>query len=168
MWNSFPSSISIGVSGSWNASEVTDFCVSASVVLMTMKLHPWGGRSDGGRAQAHLAAIVCQCNVLARGKHRRLRHAVGYTDLHSIWFRCFSIENPALVLHSYNFIWSNIKFILSYCQFLYNIKNGPITAPARSKAWNVFACSNAGIVGSNPTQGWMSLRLFCVCVVLCR
>jgi hypothetical protein len=29
----------------------------------------------------------------------------------------------------------------------------PITVAARSNAWNVFARSNTGIVGSNPTQG---------------
>jgi hypothetical protein len=35
-------------------------------------------------------------------------------------------------------------------------------------AWNVFARSNTGIVGSNPTQGIdASLHLFCVCVVSC-
>jgi hypothetical protein len=40
-----------------------------------------------------------------------------------------------------------------------------ITVVARSKAWNVFACSNTGIVGSNPTEGMnVCLRLFCVCV----
>jgi hypothetical protein len=34
---------------------------------------------------------------------------------------------------------------------------------------NAFALSNTGIVGSNPTQGIdIYLRLFCVCVVLCR
>jgi hypothetical protein len=44
----------------------------------------------------------------------------------------------------------------------------PITAAAGSKAWTVFARSNAGIVGSNPTQGMgVCVRLFCVCVVLC-
>jgi hypothetical protein len=29
----------------------------------------------------------------------------------------------------------------------------PITVGAPSNAWNVFASSNTGIVGSNPTQG---------------
>jgi hypothetical protein len=45
----------------------------------------------------------------------------------------------------------------------------PITVAARSKAWIVFARSNAGIVGSNPAQGMdvCSVCLFCVCVVLC-
>jgi hypothetical protein len=44
-----------------------------------------------------------------------------------------------------------------------------ITVAARSKAWTVFARSNAGIVDSNPTQRHVCLcvRLFCVCVALC-
>jgi hypothetical protein len=38
----------------------------------------------------------------------------------------------------------------------------------RSKVLNIFVRSNAGIVGSNPTQGMdVCVRLFCVCVVLC-
>jgi hypothetical protein len=41
----------------------------------------------------------------------------------------------------------------------------PITVAARSKAWNVFARSNTGIVGSTPTRGIDDyLLLFCVCV----
>jgi hypothetical protein len=44
----------------------------------------------------------------------------------------------------------------------------PVTVAARSKAWTVFARSNAAIVGSNPTWGMdVCVRLFCVCVVLC-
>jgi hypothetical protein len=43
-----------------------------------------------------------------------------------------------------------------------------VTVAARSKAWTVFARSNAGIVGSNPTRGMDDyMRLFCVCVLLC-
>jgi hypothetical protein len=39
---------------------------------------------------------------------------------------------------------------------------------ARSKARTVFARSNSGIVGSNPTQGMdVCVCLFSVCVVLC-
>jgi hypothetical protein len=44
----------------------------------------------------------------------------------------------------------------------------PITVAARCKAWTVFGRLNAGIVGSNPTQGMdVCARLFCVCIVLC-
>jgi hypothetical protein len=44
----------------------------------------------------------------------------------------------------------------------------PITVASRSKACTVFARSNAGIVGSNPTQDMdLCVRLFCFCVVLC-
>jgi hypothetical protein len=47
----------------------------------------------------------------------------------------------------------------------------PVTVAERSKACTVFARSEAGFVGSNPTQVmdvWcVCTRLFCVCVVLC-
>jgi hypothetical protein len=44
----------------------------------------------------------------------------------------------------------------------------PITVAALSEALNVFARSNTGIVGSNPTSGMdIPVRLFCVCVVPC-
>jgi hypothetical protein len=44
----------------------------------------------------------------------------------------------------------------------------PFTVAARSKAYTVFARSNAMIVGSNFTQGMdVCVRLFCVCVILC-
>jgi hypothetical protein len=40
-------------------------------------------------------------------------------------------------------------------------KISPITVAARSKAWTVFASSNTGIVGSNPTRGIdICVRLF--------
>jgi hypothetical protein len=49
-------------------------------------------------------------------------------------------------------------------------ENVPIIVAALSTAWKVFASSSTGIVGSNPTRRGMDvcLRLFCVCVVLCR
>jgi hypothetical protein len=41
----------------------------------------------------------------------------------------------------------------------------PATGAARSKAWTVFARSDAGIVGSNPTQG---MDVWCVyACILC-
>jgi hypothetical protein len=52
---------------------------------------------------------------------------------------------------------------------LYYVFRVPITVAARSEAWTVFTRSNAGIVGSNPTQRMdVCVRFFCVCVVLCR
>jgi hypothetical protein len=40
-----------------------------------------------------------------------------------------------------------------------------IAVAARSEAWTVFARSNAGIMGSNPTQGMdVCVRFFCVCI----
>jgi hypothetical protein len=45
----------------------------------------------------------------------------------------------------------------------------PITVAGRSKVWIVFALSNTGIVGSNPTQGMdVYVRLFCLCCSVCR
>jgi hypothetical protein len=40
------------------------------------------------------------------------------------------------------------------------ITKQPITVAARSKAWTVFARPNAGIMGSNPTQG-MDVCIVC-------
>jgi hypothetical protein len=49
----------------------------------------------------------------------------------------------------------------------YNIIQ-PITAAVPSKASTVFARSNIGVVGSNPTRDTdVCVRLFCVCVILC-
>jgi hypothetical protein len=43
----------------------------------------------------------------------------------------------------------------------------PITVASRSKVWTVFACSNTGVVRSNPTQSMnVCVRLFCISVVL--
>jgi hypothetical protein len=56
------------------------------------------------------------------------------------------------------------------CSYNFRVRSGdqPITVAARSKTWNVFARSNAGILGSNPIQGMdVCMRLFCVYVVLC-
>jgi hypothetical protein len=47
--------------------------------------------------------------------------------------------------------------------------NPPITVAVRSKAINVFARSNAGIMDSNPTQGTdVCVRLFCLYYSVCR
>jgi hypothetical protein len=43
-----------------------------------------------------------------------------------------------------------------------------ITVAARSETCTVFARSNSGIMGSNPTQGVdVYVRLFCVYVIRC-
>jgi hypothetical protein len=65
----------------------------------------------------------------------------------------------------------NIYFIFpSTQQFIKSTRDLPVTVPARSKAWIVFARSDAGIVGSNPTQGmdvWCVYAFILCCVVLC-
>jgi hypothetical protein len=51
---------------------------------------------------------------------------------------------------------------------LYKVKAMPFTVVAWSKAWTVFARSNTGIVGSNPTQSMaICVRLFYICALLC-
>jgi hypothetical protein len=46
------------------------------------------------------------------------------------------------------------------------VSGEPITVAARCKEWTVFARSNTGIVGSNPTCMDTCVRLFCVCTFL--
>jgi hypothetical protein len=59
----------------------------------------------------------------------------------------------------------NVEVIVLLANFYLLITKKPLTVDARSKAWTVFAPSNAGIVGSNPTPGMdVCLHLFCVCV----
>jgi hypothetical protein len=62
-----------------------------------------------------------------------------------------------------------VSLLLSYPSCLPYRRHLPITVAARSKAWTVFACSNTGVLRSNPTQRICLYcgRLFCVCVVLC-
>jgi hypothetical protein len=56
---------------------------------------------------------------------------------------------------------SSFRFIIVQSEML------PVTVAALSKAWNVFARLNTGIVGSNPARG-MDVCVYSVCVVLCR
>jgi hypothetical protein len=43
-----------------------------------------------------------------------------------------------------------------------------ITVAAQAKAWTIFARSNTGIMGSNPTQDMdVCVRLFCLHAVVC-
>jgi hypothetical protein len=45
------------------------------------------------------------------------------------------------------------------------MESGPITVAAPSKARNVFARTNCGIVGLNQTQGMkVCLHILCLCV----
>jgi hypothetical protein len=52
---------------------------------------------------------------------------------------------------------------------LVKLYSKPIAVAVRSEAENVFASSNTGIVGSNPTRDMDAyLHFYCVCVFLCR
>jgi hypothetical protein len=59
---------------------------------------------------------------------------------------------------------------ISEQEFGKNVEREPVTIAERSKTCTVFALSEAGIVGSNPTQSMdvlVCVCIFCVCVVLC-
>jgi hypothetical protein len=63
---------------------------------------------------------------------------------------------------------AKVDYYYYYYITITTLTPSPITVAARSNAWTVFDRSNAGVVGSNPTQGMdVRVRLFCVCVVLC-
>jgi hypothetical protein len=66
-------------------------------------------------------------------------------------------------------MWQEVKHLkLNLLQVIYT--NSPVTVAERSKACTVFARSEAGIVGSNPSQSmdvWCVCEFFCVCVVMC-
>jgi hypothetical protein len=61
---------------------------------------------------------------------------------------------------------SLIRFILNK----WSVEIHQLITAARSKAWNVFACSNTGVVSSNPSRSInVCERLFCPLVeTLCR
>jgi hypothetical protein len=72
-------------------------------------------------------------------------------------------------VHISHFSWvshiPNRTVSLCVCTHTFLITDGSVTVAAPSKTWNIFACSNAGIVDSNPTQAMdICLRLFCVYV----
>jgi hypothetical protein len=79
---------------------------------------------------------------------------------------CFGLTDHYQV---YRFLWwSNLLLTVMLFCFSNFLAFVPITVAKRSKAWTIFARSNSGTVDSNPTQGmYVSVRLFCVCVVLC-
>jgi hypothetical protein len=58
---------------------------------------------------------------------------------------CRATEKKGLMILS---LWPRLMELFNVISFI----KLPITVAARSKTWTVFARSNAGIVGSNPTQ----------------
>jgi hypothetical protein len=58
-----------------------------------------------------------------------------------------------------------MKVTQNYSNFIPVSYLKPVTVAVQSKAWTVFARSNARIMGSNPTQDMVvCLCLFCVCI----
>jgi hypothetical protein len=75
-------------------------------------------------------------------------------------------ENLCEIIHSLKLPWLLRDW---YIPFLCDAENWlSTTVTARSKAWTVLSRSNAGIVGSNPTESMdVSVHLLCVCIDLC-
>jgi hypothetical protein len=70
----------------------------------------------------------------------------------------------------FGLILGKIILVLYYRNYICCLFNDPksITVSAQCKTWTVFAHSNTGIVGLNPTGGMaVCVPLFWVCVVLC-
>jgi hypothetical protein len=105
------------------------------------------------RAELHNSLTVCN----ASEGFLRVNPLIGYD-------RRF-VEMYLLHLHGRKFLSAAFFLFVVGFGLLFDLKIEavPITVAARSKAWTVFALSNAGIVGSNPTQGMYVY----VCVVLC-
>jgi hypothetical protein len=111
-----------------------------------------------------------------------LRHAFTFTSTTSphnpllrhyqstfICYRCYVFMSVRMLLCPKQFqcfsVWIFTLHVfqqITFCPSQSIVR--PITLAARSKAWTVFARSNTGTMGSNPTQG---MRLFCVYVILC-
>jgi hypothetical protein len=92
-------------------------------------------------------------------------------DFDKIWF----LSTKQKLSDDFNFVGRSICSMKQLVCMTFKSKfytsrlgNVLITAATRSKARTVFVRYNAGIRGSNPTQGMnVCVRLFCVCFVLC-
>jgi hypothetical protein len=64
------------------------------------------------------------------------------------------------------YFWNTFLWVQKFVRSVHVIK--PIKMATLSTAWTIFARSNTGIVGSNPTQSMdICVRLFFICIVLC-
>jgi hypothetical protein len=82
---------------------------------------------------------------------------------------CMKNARPESADHQSLFsVWLSLLSVHEVTKYTFVIYQQLIAVAARSKAWNVFASSHAGIGGSNATLGMdVCLCLFCVCAVLC-
>jgi hypothetical protein len=112
-----------------------------------------------------LTIIIPQSNLLGRRTRMELNKNISSLSMTG-WICPFicSLQYFFKYCHEINIPWNNVFLI--YCWVLVKL---PVTVDDRSKACTVFARSEAGMVGSNPTQDmdiWY-VYAFCVCVVLC-
>jgi hypothetical protein len=88
-----------------------------------------------------------------------------YTAPWDIQFVAVFLSYGILQIFRFEYLHPRMRTVCYTCISFVVCHRQPITVASRSKAWNLFAYSNTGIVGSNPTQAMDScLRLFCVCV----
>jgi hypothetical protein len=74
----------------------------------------------------------------------------------------FSASTSLKKIQFYTAKQSNSSHFVIHDEFWWSINIfQPIAVAARFKAWTVFACSNAGYVGSNSTQG-MDICIMCI------
>jgi hypothetical protein len=105
-------------------------------------------------------------------RHRILPHTGHALWLHATVQYLKLIVTFIIIISNYKCPASSIHFPSARCVSAANVvcrdTDTPIAVAARSGTWTVFARSNTGIVGSNPSRGMnVCARLFCVCVVLC-
>jgi hypothetical protein len=91
------------------------------------------------------------------------RAIISKLSINSTFQQNFNQTVSYIYIYIYSGLWRR-----PYLDYTYIALNFAITLTARPKAWTVFARSNTGIVGSNPTQAMdVCVCLFCVCIVLC-
>jgi hypothetical protein len=86
-----------------------------------------------------LAGIIRQ--IWVGISNRKTRHSISAV---------FSVTSKQMTTAN---VWGIDSFHIQYFKFPICINQRPVTVAARSKAWTVFARSNAGVVGSNLTRG---------------
>jgi hypothetical protein len=99
-------------------------------------------------------------------KRARIVDILKTVSLFLLWRRISCLHFGWIESADYSYKCSSISSGVFWMYSEY-VHETPIAVAARYKAWTVFALTNAGIVGSNPTQGMdVCLYLFCVCVAV--
>jgi restriction endonuclease S subunit len=105
------------------------------------------------------------CHFICNGRHSysyySARNSWIYIYIYIYRYKYTFFSDNYFVLKVLNDKHKGTSFLLAIICGIGNKR--PSSVAARSKAWTVFALSNARIVGSNPTQG-MDVCAFILCV----